>query len=150
VKSREAREVAQADTLMGHVRTAGDRSERLYAAAETILDRTLQAGDFKTALQGIRAAADVLKEARAYLELRGEITGELNPPPAAPSFGPSALLSVIIMPKTPEAEAEERRILAKFERLPALPGFAPPSSGSGPLRLGPKRSKATDDTRKEG
>ena len=59
----------------------------------------------------------MLREARSYLELRGEITGELNKPLAPnPSFGINQVekMLVIRMPKTPAAEAEERRILAEM------------------------------------
>jgi hypothetical protein len=50
----------------------------MYAAAEGILERSMEASDLRTALQAIRAAAAVMSEARAYLELRGELSGELG------------------------------------------------------------------------
>jgi hypothetical protein len=78
VKAQAAKEVAQADTLLGEVRTAKGRSERLYAAAEDILERALKAADLRTALRAIAGAVDVMREARAHLELKGEITGELG------------------------------------------------------------------------
>jgi hypothetical protein len=77
-KAQEAKEVAEADTLLGEVREA-KRRQRLYSAAEEILKGALQAKDLRTAIQAIRAAADVMGEARAHLQLEGEITGELNP-----------------------------------------------------------------------
>jgi hypothetical protein len=77
-KAQEAKEIAEADTLLGEVREAKGRGQRLYAAAEEILNRALQAADLRVALQAIRAAVDVMGEARAHLELEGEITGELN------------------------------------------------------------------------
>ena len=40
--------------------------------------RALENGDSRTALQSIRAAVDVMGEARGYLQLQGEITGELE------------------------------------------------------------------------
>jgi len=48
-----------------------------------ILERALEAVDLKTALNAIRAAVDVMGEARQYLELRGELTGELPDSPAS-------------------------------------------------------------------
>ena len=77
LKAKEAAEVAQADSLLGDVQTARDRGERLYATAEGILERALAAQDLKVALAAIRSAIDVMGEARAYLELKGRITGEL-------------------------------------------------------------------------
>jgi len=77
-KSQDAKELAEADTLLVQVREAKGRGQRLYSAAEEILNRALQAADLRTAIQAIRAAVDVIGEARAHLELEGEITGELN------------------------------------------------------------------------
>ncbi len=59
------------------MKAAEGRAERLYAAAEQILTRALEDSP-RTALQAIKAAVDVMGEARQYLELRGKITGELN------------------------------------------------------------------------
>ena len=86
-------------------------------ASISILERALESKDPKTALNAIGAAVNVLREAWSYLELRGEITGELNKSASAsPSFGINQVekLLVIRMPKTPAAEAEERRILARM------------------------------------
>jgi hypothetical protein len=60
------------------VRHGEDRAERLYNAAEAILRRALAAKDLRTAIQAIRAAADVMAEGRQYLELRGDLTGEFE------------------------------------------------------------------------
>ena len=90
-RAHEAQTVARADSLLDEVRTGGDRAERLYAAAEGILVRALEVKDLKTALQAIRAAVDVMREGRSYLELRGEITGELGQPRAR---GPTTTLSM--------------------------------------------------------
>jgi len=101
-----------------------------------------------------------MREGRAYLELRAEITGELNKAPSPPNFGLPGLqqlmpggvnvngverMLVIAMPKTAEAEAEERRRLIANGLLPppkeevqnpnpalALP---PPSLPSSPIHL---------------
>ena len=102
VKAHEAREVARADSLLADVRNAEDRAERLYGAAEGILERALEAEDLKTALNAIRAAVDVMAEARQYLELRGELTGEL--PHAADSTGNVTLIRVLSVPRMPGVE----------------------------------------------
>jgi hypothetical protein len=88
---------------MAGVRTAEDRSERLYGAAETILERALRAKDLRTALQAIKAAVDVMREGRGYLELRGELTGELNRS-QPPADGQKMLIQVISIPKLPGVE----------------------------------------------
>jgi hypothetical protein len=77
-KTHEAQELVRAGSLMASVQTAHDRSERLYCAAEDILTRAQDAKDLRTALQAIRCAVDVMGEARNYLELQGQITGELR------------------------------------------------------------------------
>ena len=101
-RAHEAETVARAE-LLEDVRTGGDRAERLYTAAEGILARALEVKDLKTALQAIKAAVDVMREGRSYLELKGEITGELGQPaglePAIP--GP---LRVFVIPKLPGVE----------------------------------------------
>jgi hypothetical protein len=81
----------------------------------------------KTALIAIGAGVNVMREARSYLELLGQITGELNKSVGAhPSFGINQVekMLVIRMPKTPAAEAEERRILAEMGNK--LPPMIPP------------------------
>jgi hypothetical protein len=93
---------ARADFLLADVRNAEDRAERLYGAAEGILERALEAEDLKTALNAIRAAVDVMAEARQYLELRGELTGEL--PHAADSTGNVTLIRVLSVPRMPGVE----------------------------------------------
>jgi hypothetical protein len=77
-KTHEAQELVRAGSLMADVAMGHDRSERLYCAAEDILTRAQEAKDLKTALQAIRCAVDVMGEARNYLELKGQITGELR------------------------------------------------------------------------
>ena len=99
VKAHEAREVARADSLLDDVRTGEGRAERLYAAAEGILDRALEAEDLKTALTAIRAAVDVMGEARGYMELRGELTGEL--PLAADAANVPLIVRVLSVPRLP-------------------------------------------------
>ena len=80
MKAHDAQEIARADTLLDDVRSAEGRAERLYGAAEGILERALEAKDLKTALIAIRAATGVMGEARQYMELRGELSGELGTP----------------------------------------------------------------------
>ena len=63
-QAREAKEVAQASTLLDEVRA-------LRRKAVGILLRAEQSGDLRTALFGIR-------EARACIELLAEMEGELN------------------------------------------------------------------------
>jgi hypothetical protein len=64
LKANEAQEVIRAGNLLDDVRTGEGRAERLYAAAEEILERALEAKDLKTALAAIRASVDVMGEAR--------------------------------------------------------------------------------------
>ncbi len=78
--THEAQELVKSGTLMLGVQVAHERSERLYTSAEAILSRALEASDLRGALQAIRAAVDVMGEAREYLRLQGEITGELDAP----------------------------------------------------------------------
>jgi len=59
MRAHDAEEILRADSLLDNVRHGEDRAERLYNAAEAILGRALAAKDLRTALQAIRAAADV-------------------------------------------------------------------------------------------
>ena len=63
VKAREAREIAKADSLLDQVTELRDK-------ALSILDKAEQAGDLRTALQGVR-------EAKGCLELLAKLQGEL-------------------------------------------------------------------------
>jgi len=63
-KAQEAQEVAKADSLLAQVTELRDK-------ALSILDKAEQAGDLRTALQGI-------KEARGCLELLARLQGELQ------------------------------------------------------------------------
>jgi hypothetical protein len=74
----QARDLARTGTLLDDVRTGEGRAERLYGQAEEILAGALKDKDRRTALQAIRAAVDVMSQARGYLELRGELTNELG------------------------------------------------------------------------
>jgi hypothetical protein len=55
VKVHAGQQLARSERLIDDVRDGEDRVERLYAAAEGILVRALEAEDLKTALQAIRA-----------------------------------------------------------------------------------------------
>jgi hypothetical protein len=63
VKAREAREIAKADSLLDQVIELRDKALSILAKAE-------QAGDLRTALQGVR-------EAKGCLELLAKLQGEL-------------------------------------------------------------------------
>jgi hypothetical protein len=67
LKAQEVEEVAQADTLLEQVRTYQNRVDTITAKAEA-------AGDFRTALGGLR-------EARGYLELLAKLLGEIDERP---------------------------------------------------------------------
>jgi hypothetical protein len=118
VKAHEAREAARADSLLADVRNAEGRAQRLYGVAEDILKKALEAQDLKTALNAIRAGVDVMAEARQYMELRGELTGELsNVADAAANVPLIRVLSVPRMPGVPSG----------FEPWAIEPG-APPAA----------------------
>src|SRR5215469_6421424 len=105
MRAHDAQEVRRADSLLEDVRNAEGRAERLYNAAEAILARALDVKDLRTALQAIRAAADVMAEGRQYLELRGDLTGEF----AAPKVqGPPQKIQVLALPKLPSGQSPER------------------------------------------
>jgi len=67
VKAQEAREIAKADSLLDQVTELRDK-------ALSILDKAEQAGDLRTALQGVR-------EAKGCLELLAKLQGELQERP---------------------------------------------------------------------
>jgi hypothetical protein len=101
MRAHDAQEVRRADSLLEDVRNAEGRAERLYKAAEAILARALDVKDLRTALQAIRAAADVMAEGRQYLELRGDLTGEF----AAPKVqGPPQRIQILALPKLPSCQ----------------------------------------------
>ena len=78
MRAHDSEEILRADSLLEDVRNAEGRAERLYKAAEAILARALDVKDLRTALQAIRAAADVMAEGRQYLELRGTLQVNSN------------------------------------------------------------------------
>ena len=115
MRAHEAREVARADSLLDDVRTAVGRAERLYGVAEDILEEARGAKDRKTALNAIRAAVDVIPEARQYVELRGELTGEL--PNVKDTAANVTLIRVLSVPRMPGVDEEIPAVLRA--QLPA-------------------------------
>jgi hypothetical protein len=113
VRRTQARETARTETLLGDIRAGEGRAERLYGQAEEILASALQDKDRRTALQAIRTAIDVMGEARGYLELRGELTGELD-------RDRGGLLSVqIICPSAPSPELTPRVSFSSLDAIEA-------------------------------
>jgi hypothetical protein len=120
--AHEAQTVARAGSLLEELRRGAARTEQLYGAMEVILQRALKAGDLKTALEAIKTGANVMREERGYLELRGQITHELGQHPGqGPARGPSGkqLVNVVLFPK------EEGVVEGPYR--PLLP--APPVNG---------------------
>jgi hypothetical protein len=99
----QTRESKRTGTLLGEIRAGEGRAERLYGQAEEILASALQDKDRRTALQAIRAAVDVMGQARGYLELRGELTGELDR-----DRGGLQMSIQIVCPSAPSAEMMPR------------------------------------------
>jgi hypothetical protein len=114
LKAKEAQEVIRAGSLLADVRTGEGRAERLYAAAEGILKRALESEDLKTALTAIRASVDVMGEARGYMQLRGELTGELSAGNAADN---ATLIRILAVPRMPGVQT--------VHGVPALPAAEP-------------------------
>jgi hypothetical protein len=77
-RSTEVRERVRTRALLDDVRAGEDSAERLYQHAEEMLTAALRDKDSRTALQAIKTAVGVMTEARGYLQLRGEVTGELG------------------------------------------------------------------------
>ena len=77
-RCNQAKDIARTGALIDDVKAGERRAERLYTRAEEILEAALMDKDRRTALQAIRAAIDVMGEARGYMELRGELSGEIG------------------------------------------------------------------------
>jgi hypothetical protein len=112
VKAHEAREVARADSLLDDVRNAEVRTERLLGIAEDILEQAREAADLKTAIGAIRAAAGVVAERRQFMELRGELTGELSNVADGAANVP-LVIRVLSVPRMPGVQT--------VQGVPALP-----------------------------
>jgi hypothetical protein len=89
-------DLARTGTLLDDVRRGEARFETLYREAQKILATALNDGDQRTAIQAVRAAVSVQGEARGYLELRGELQGDLGRDRQMPSFSVQ-----IICPQAP-------------------------------------------------
>lgn len=81
VKSEQAKEVTRADDLIGQLKEIAGRTDRLYKFADGIIGKAASTEDWRTALMAVREATNANKEARANLELLGELLGELNRTP---------------------------------------------------------------------
>jgi hypothetical protein len=81
IRSIESRGLARTATLLEDIQVGRARAELLYSTAEHILNTALQKGEQQTALAAIKSAVNVLKEARGFMELSGQITGELQQSP---------------------------------------------------------------------
>ncbi len=125
-KAQAAQEVAEATSLLGEVHAAKDRGERLYQAAEDILAKALQAQDPRMALKAIAAAVDVMREARAHLELQGELTGELK---GADGAIPALVLVVPAQVPRGEPAVRDLKVDAESRLLPiGAPSGEPPGA----------------------
>ena len=81
VKSEQAKEVTRADDLIGQLQEITARTDRLYKIADGIIGKAASSEDWRTALMAVREASNANREARANLELLGELLGELNRQP---------------------------------------------------------------------
>ncbi len=78
VRSEQAKEVTRADDLIGQLQEITARTDRLYKIADGIIGKAASSEDWRTALMAVREASNANREARANLELLGELLGELN------------------------------------------------------------------------
>jgi replicative superfamily II helicase len=78
----EAQALARSGTLLEDVHAGRARAEKLYQAAVSILENALQESDAQNALGAIRSAALALREARSFMALTAEVTGEIKQNPA--------------------------------------------------------------------
>ncbi len=86
VKSEQAKEVTRADDLIGQLQEITARTDRLYKIADGIIGKAVSSEDWRTALMAVREASSANREARANLELLGELLGELNRQPTVNLF----------------------------------------------------------------
>lgn len=105
-KAQEAREVAQADDILAQLKALRNKAMSILLKAE-------QAGDYRTALAGVR-------EARSCLELLAELEGELDRRPQVNILISSEWLAVrdVIMATLahyPEARATVASHLLQLE-----------------------------------
>jgi hypothetical protein len=77
-RAQVAKEISNACSVLQDVRIGHERGEELFSAALAILERATTMQDHRLALGAIRVAGDALGQARGYVELRAQITGELR------------------------------------------------------------------------
>ncbi len=121
VKSEQAKEVARADDLIGQLQEITTRTDRLYKIADGIIGKAASSEDWRTALMAIREATNANKEARANLELMGELLGELNRNPTvnillAPEFVRIQTVLLHALGPYPEARVAVAAALVEVER----------------------------------
>ncbi len=120
VKSEQAKEVTRADDLIGHLKEITARTERLYQIADGIIGKAAKTEDWRTALMAVREASNANKEARANLELLGELLGELNRNPTvnilvAPEFVRIQTVLLHALAPYPEARVAVAQALVEVE-----------------------------------
>ena len=100
VEAHKAAGVERATSLLDDIHHSEARIEGLHGAVEMVLRRAFDAKDLKSAVAAIKAAADLLREGREYLELRGTVTGELDSPTTMinPIFGEQRI-QLLALPK---------------------------------------------------
>lgn len=121
IKSEQAKEVTRADDLIGQLKAIAVRTERLYTIADGIIGKAVTGSDWRTALMAVREASNVNREARANLEVLGELLGELNRNPTvniliAPQWISTRTLLMQALVPFPEARAAVARTLIEVER----------------------------------
>ncbi len=121
VKSEQAKEVARADDLIGQLQEITTRTDRLYKIADGIIGKAASSEDWRTALMAVREASNANKEARANLELLGELLGELNRNPTvnilvAPEFVRIQTVLLHALGPYPEARVAVAAALVEVER----------------------------------
>ena len=97
-KAYEAKETALADDLLAQVKALRNRAIKILTSAEN-------AGDFRTALMGIR-------EARGCIELLAEMEGEINRQPQVNLYMSAEWLQVRMVLLQSLADFPEARVAA--------------------------------------
>lgn len=98
VQSKEAADIASADSVLRSVRDQIDQIRRLDDAAEEVLLQAKRSLDLRTALSAIRELANLHREKRATFELVARITGELEQAKREQNWGGMVL---IVPPRLP-------------------------------------------------
>ncbi|MFL6448521.1 MAG: hypothetical protein ACJ746_12645 [Bryobacteraceae bacterium] len=77
----EAQDLARSGTLLEDIHAGRARAEKLYQAAVNILENALRENAPQNALAAIKSAAVALREARSFMALNAEVTGEIKQNP---------------------------------------------------------------------